>query len=120
MEGQWEVANADEFRLYEGASLQHADISFSVRLRALFRIHQAPEPYLKRVRSERTCLHLAADGLLWSLYQEVDVRRLIFSRAAAIAHRVPGYEFYFDQSLQTVEVLNREFGPWDTIMDPPV
>jgi ABC-type dipeptide/oligopeptide/nickel transport system ATPase subunit len=112
--GVWEVAKGDA--IFHGIPLteEKAATLEGVPLQAVFRLYQAPATRLKPIDALHTCRYLT-DALFEIVRQREDdlaTKRLAFANAAAIARSVPGYQFYFDLSSQTLEALNNEINWW--------
>jgi len=112
MRGEWVIVDASNHNGLlsetEAAALE------GIPLRAIFRLYQASEARLERVNALETCCHLMDALFEARLYRQynVEIKKMAFSRLAAIARAVPGYQFYFDRSSQTLETLHEEVGLW--------
>jgi hypothetical protein len=110
--GRWEVVTAEGQAFRKPLSTEQADELEGVPLRAILRLYQAPQPHLERIDNLLTCRYLTDAFLEINRHRQLDIeeKKRAFSGLAAIARSVPGYQFHFERSPQTLQVLNREIG----------
>ncbi len=112
--GAWETVDAGRRGHLEPLSEQEAAVLHGVPLRAILRLYQAPAPRLVRIDEVKMCYYLV-DSFFDIVRQRdyaLEVKRPVFANLAALARSIPGYEFYFDRSPQTLHVLAGELGLW--------
>ncbi|MEJ5308344.1 MAG: hypothetical protein WHX52_01110 [Anaerolineae bacterium] len=112
----WEVFCGDKFAHIETVQsfLERATALSHVPLRAIFRLRQAEVPRLEKIDPLLTCRYLT-DAFFEVVQQRsytLEVKRRAFSVLAEVARFLRGYEFNFDLSPKTLDILNREMELW--------
>jgi len=85
-------------------------ISQCVPLECVFRLYQASLPRVEPMRDLTIGVCLMNALLEVSLYLRANIeeKKLYFSSLSDIARVTPGYIFYFERSVQTIEILTRD------------
>jgi ABC-type dipeptide/oligopeptide/nickel transport system ATPase subunit len=111
---EWKVLRGDGIAHGKPLPEERANSSEGVSLRAIVRLHQTTDPSLEPIDALQTCRYLT-DALFEIIRQREDnfeTKRFAFSCLATIARRVPGYQFHFDLSIRTPEILNKTIDLW--------
>ncbi|MBN2005232.1 MAG: hypothetical protein JXA21_17875 [Anaerolineae bacterium] len=106
----WTVSDGMPRFLQERVGTQSISVMPHAPLGAIFRLYQAPLPQLRHLGSLETGLYLIKAFAEINRRQPADIaeNKSYFASLAAVAKFAPGYEFYCDCSLQTVDVIQRE------------
>jgi hypothetical protein len=112
--GGWEAVKGDGRAHGRPISQQEVAVAKSTPVQAIFRLYQARVPRLKAITPLQTCRYLtdALFEITRHRQDDLETKRSAFSNLAKIARAVPGYEFYFDLSPQTIEALNNMTHLW--------
>ena len=113
-DGGWAVVKGDGRAHGRSLSLDQATALYSVPLRMIFRLYQAPAPRLEPLDRLEVGRYLT-DAFFEIVRQreyDFETKRCAFSSLSAIARTVPGYEFYFDLTPRTLETLGAQVGLW--------
>ncbi|MBN1891001.1 MAG: radical SAM protein [Thermoflexales bacterium] len=108
--GRWDVANADQRVFHGSLSVEQAMALEGIPLRAIFYLHKAAEPSVERLESVALGRYLtnALFELYWPQKYEFGTKRALFASASAVARIVPGYHLYFNRSLETWDIINKQ------------
>lgn len=105
-DGRWGIASADDLGQRVPLTKEEAARLENVPLQTVFRLHQAPLPYLETITALEVCRYLISSFLEVRWYTHTSVQnRSALSVLAKVARHVRGYELYFDRSVQTVEMV---------------
>jgi hypothetical protein len=113
-ENKWCVLCGDKYA-HTGTTQQFLENTVSascIPLRAIFRLYQAEDPYLRKVDAFLTCRYLtdAFFEIVRQREEPFNVKRRTFTALAKIARSFLGYEFHFTLSSQILRVLDLEIG----------
>jgi hypothetical protein len=110
-DGGWYVADGGRRAYERPLSAEEAAMVLWVPLRAIVRLFQGSPPYLKRIDQLEACRYLtdALFEMAWQRDYGVGTKKELFADLAYVCRLTPGYEFRFDLSQDTIEILAEEF-----------
>jgi hypothetical protein len=111
---RWQVIRGDGYAHVKPFTAKIVAKCKVVPLQAIFRLYQASTPDVEPIDALQTCRYLT-DAFFEIIRQREDnfeTKRLAFANLAAIARAIPGYEFHFDLSPRTSNVLNKAIKLW--------